>query len=117
MSLYFDVLKHIEDHGPVSAIEVLRALRKPGEPRIDGLIRQHKKHGRCHIGGWDTGKMCGLRKYTRALYVAGPGRDAPRPKPLTKADHNQRSYARLKGAASSVFALGVPIKQRKVVTL
>lgn len=55
----------------------------------------------------------GGRMYIRAVYRHGQGKTPPRPRPLTRTEHNRRYRARTAVvAAASVFTLSIPIGRR-----
>lgn len=65
-----------------------------------------------HICGWRRDEMGGIRLYPRALYAAGPGVNAPRPKPLGRQAYNRRAKEKMKRRVASVFQLGVFYEKR-----
>lgn len=58
------------------------------------------------VSGWRRDEDGG-RLYPRALYAAGPGKDAPKPEKLPKSEYNRRSKLKLKRQVASVWELGL----------
>lgn len=69
---------------PATTREVAAAI--PADRRHAGNYLRHLRDQQAvHIGKWTREGTNGRRAYLRALWVAGPGKDAKRPPPKTKA--------------------------------
>lgn len=88
----------VESVMPLSNVtKALTAMRRAAHPEF-----------RIHITAYVHDDGIG-RYYPRPVYAIGPGREPPRPKPLTHSERQRRSLARRKpvgGLVNSVFALG-----------
>ena len=103
------ILRLLQENGPLSAREIATELRLEATNRV-GAALQGSKNFHIHSYRRDSD---GGRLYPRALYAYGPGRNAPKPKPLTKVDYNKRSKAKMKHTVTSVWDLGIPVRERK----
>lgn len=108
---------------PLSIREMTEQLRRPGVPFevarsiVSNAVRQlHKGNqwgGAIHVAAWVREQRPGMSKdYPAQKFGYGPGTDAPKLKPLTMAEMNQRRRERQKVFVPSVFALGTPAHRR-----
>ena len=104
------ILEMLED-GPMTRAEICLNLGREKDviaSIVSRLARDTVKAGkRIHIKSyvWD---MEGEKRYPRAVYALGDGKDAPKPKPDTKANKS-RYWAkhRTKRTCNSVFNLAL----------
>jgi hypothetical protein len=103
------ILALIKENGPMSAREIAQELKLDTPNRVPAALQGSKEY---HIYSYRRDEDGG-RLYPRALYAYGPGRDAPKPKPLTKVDYNKRSKLKMKRTVTSVWDLGIPSRERR----
>lgn len=103
------VLNLLRENGPLSAREIAAELRLETPNRVTAALHGSKEF---HIHSYRRDEDGG-RLYPRALYAYGPGRDTPKPKPLTRVEYNKRSKAKMKRTVTSVWDLGIPSRDRK----
>lgn len=103
------VLSLIKENGPMSAREIAQELKLDTPNRVPAALHGSKDY---HIYSYRRDDDGG-RLYPRALYAYGPGRNAPKPKPLTRVDYNKRSKAKMKHTVTSVWDLGIPSRERR----
>lgn len=102
----------LRDVGPMTGSEIYRLTasmmtRANVTKALTEMRRAARPEGRVHITAYVHDDGIG-RYYPRAVYAIGPGREPPRPKPLTYGERNRRSAARRKpvtGLVNSVFDL------------
>jgi len=96
------VLDALEHYGPMTQADLTAHLglkRPPGGSLFQRLLKARPK--RIHIKGWPR-EHDGARRYPRALYAFGPGRDAPRPPPLPRTELARKRAQEAQAAMSSV---------------
>lgn len=103
------ILALIKDNGPMTAREIAQELKLDNPNRVSAALYGSKNY---HIYSYRRDEDGG-RLYPRALYAYGPGRNAPKPKPLTKVDYNKRSKSKMKHTVTSVWDLGIPSRERR----
>lgn len=98
------------EHGPMTARDLARDI-----DTAVGNIRATlaKYRDAWHVSGYRREVVDG-RLYPRALYRAGPGRNAAKPGPLSPTEYNRRHRARKRAVVSSVFALGTPVNTLRI---
>lgn len=77
-----NILKTLEKRGPLTMAELAEAICL-SHVQTTQYINHLKGQQMIHIGGWTRESVAGLRTFLRAQYKAGPGKDKPRPRPLT----------------------------------
>lgn len=104
-------LQLLQEAGPQTRAEICEELRicDGHATAMMRSLRQH--HCLVHISGWVYELGDGGRRYPRAQYAFGPGDDKPKPRVNRKAVR-QRYRARRKLRVTSVFDLGLSLKQR-----
>ena len=103
------ILSLLKENGPLTAREIATELKLPYINQVASAL------GDCpdfHISSYRRDEDGG-RLYPRALYAYGPGRNAPKPKPLTKVEYNKRNKAKMKRTVTSVWDLGIPSRDRR----
>ena len=103
------ILSLLKDNGPLTAREIATELKLTHINQVASAL------GDCpdfHIDSYRRDEDGG-RLYPRALYAYGPGRNASKPKPLTKVDYNKRSKLKMKRTVTSVWDLGIPSRERR----
>lgn len=103
------ILNLLKENGPLTAREIATELKLPYVNQVAAAL------GDCpnfHIYSYRRDEDGG-RLYPRALYAYGPGKNAPKPKPLTRVEYNKRSKLKIKRTVTSVWDLGVPSRNRK----
>lgn len=108
------LLELLQDAGPQPSVELARYF--PGSDRSEVSSALHQMHRsvaeqQVHIAGW-TRDADGAKRHLRALYAAGPGKDAPKPRPLTGRQRERAYRARRKlpaGVPNSVWQLGASL--------
>lgn len=99
--------------GPMTTRELAAELPGLEFNYIRAVVAEQRAHGRLHVKAWQREEEGG-RLYPRAVYAMGPGKDAPRPAPLTKAEQNARHRARKAVRVASVWDLGLAVDHRRV---
>lgn len=103
------ILSLLKDNGPLTAREIATELKLPYINQVAAAL------GDCpnfHIYSYRRDEDGG-RLYPRALYAYGPGKNAPKPKPLTRVEYNKRSKLKMKHTVTSVWELGIPSRERR----
>lgn len=104
-------LQLLEEVGPQTRTEICAELGLCESAGIKLVRRLHRGHCIIHISGWIYELGDGGRRYPRARYAFGPGKDRPKP-PIDRKAIYKRYRERCKMRVTSVFDLGLPIKQR-----
>ena len=110
-----NMLKALQDIGPMTCIEICRHLGLPKE-KVGAILSRLKEASpqvpqRVHIKAYVYDAE-GMRRYPRAVYTLGPGKHAKKPKSDIKA--NRRRYEdKKKRRVNSVWMLGMSRNQRK----
>lgn len=93
------ILQALETHGPLTIPELMDYV-----PAVHRTMRMYLDYMQdqqmVHIGGWTRQRVKGLRSIPRAKYVAGPGKNRPKPRPLTQVEARRRMYARAEDPAN-----------------
>jgi len=103
------ILSLLKENGPLTAREIAAELKLSYINQVTAAL------GDCpdfHIYSYRRDEDGG-RLYPRALYAYGPGKNAPKPKPLTKVEYNKRNKAKMKRTVTSVWDLGIPSRDRR----
>lgn len=96
-----DALEHVGPMTTADMREHLGLARDPG----GSLMSRLKSSGRVHVEEWRR-EHDGARRYPRAVWAFGPGRNAPKPPPIPRADL-ERKRLRCAQAAMSVSYPGI----------
>lgn len=111
----------IMEHGPMTRSELIAAgLVNSKEclgSTISGLIKVSGPLSpqRLHIVDWKH-DFPGARSYPRAVYALGPGPNKKKPKPKSGNARAMAYQKKAKSTVSSVFELGLHVKQRIELT-
>lgn len=84
----------LEKQGPQTRADVERKL--PQYRHAHRVLARMHDQGDVHIEAWQRGEHGQQRSYMRPIYAAGPGVDAKRPKPQTKAEASRVYRAKQK---------------------
>lgn len=108
-------LKYLVENGPATSSEVADVLGisyRHAAAAAFNLLRNNPRTGqRVHIVGWIFDHP-GQKRYPRAVFAAGPGKNVKKP-PIDYDARYKREYkARKSRHLSSVFTLAIPIKRR-----
>lgn len=106
------VTRLLEELGPMTAQDIARELGIRIET-ARGMCGKAKHAGQIRIVTWRRDEDSG-RLYPRAVYAAGSGKNAPKPKPLTRYDYNRRHRTRKRLAVASVWELAKPVDFRRI---
>lgn len=100
------VVAALAELGPLTRIEVCREVGL-GREFVSAVLSRLHRSGEAHVAGYVFDDESG-RRYPRAQYAIGPGKDAKRP-PRKAAEVNVRSQraTRARIQTSSVFNLGL----------
>lgn len=110
MTMVRTILDLLRDHGPMTWREIAEEIGN-GEIKYLGGVMQRYRGKLVHICGYRRDNDGG-RMYPRAIYKYGPGVDAKRPPPLTRAEYNKRFRSKIKQKYASVWQLAVPARNR-----
>lgn len=102
----------LERNGPMTRAELELELGPQASGGLQNLHRSKKK--RVFICTWRR-ESEGVRDYLRPVYALGSAPDAAKPPAYTTTESNRAWRKRHRGRVSSVFQLGVPVKQRQVL--
>ena len=102
----------LNEHGPMTAREIAEEMNISINA-VTAILRRKYINQRddWHIAGYRRDEDGG-RLYPRALYMAGPGVNSPKPKPLSHHEYNKRARSKTKRRVASVFQLGVYYEDR-----
>jgi len=100
----------LREHGPMTARDLARDIGTDVS-NIRATLSRHRSAW--HVSGYQRDVVDG-RLYPRAMYRAGPGRNATKPGPLSETEYNRRHRARKRLVVNSVFALGTPVNVMRV---
>lgn len=110
-ALSTEILRLLTDYGPMTRSEICMHIGRDKEEIascVSRLARDTPRAGkRIYVTDY-VFDMEGERRYPRAVYAIGSGKDKPRPKP-DPLEVKRRYWARRKGrlTANSVFHLGM----------
>lgn len=100
------VIAALGELGPLTRIEVCRELGL-GREFVSGVVSRLHRIGLVHISGYVLDDERGKR-YPRAQYALGPGRDAKKPaESASKCSSRSQKVRRIRIQTSSVFNLGL----------
>lgn len=100
----------LKEHGPMTARDLARDI---GTSVANIRATLSKYRPAWHVSGYRREVVDG-RLYPRAMYRAGPGRDAAAPGPLSDGEYNRRYRAHKRAVVNSVFALGTPVNIMRI---
>lgn len=115
-----DILSLLQEIGPMTRDEICKELNKTGN-QISGVItrlsRSSPRHEkRLHIHGWVMDAE-GARRYPRAIYAYGNGKDAKKPKSSRKeVARRANEKTRMIYTTNSVFNLGMTRRQFRALS-
>ena len=98
------------EHGPMTARDLAHEIGTDVS-NIRARLAAHPELW--HVSGYQREQVDG-RLYPRAMYRAGPGRDAAKPPPLSGTTYSRRYRARKRSTVNSVFALGTPVNDMRI---
>lgn len=104
----------LHDLGPMTATEMCEQLGM-GRKSFHALMRRMRLHGEAHIKKYVESDTS-TRTTPVALYAAGPGRDAPKPKAQSRIAVKRRYDEKVKSQnrTNSVFNLALPRHKYRV---
>lgn len=98
------------EHGPMTARDLARDI---GTDVRNIRATLSKYRSAWHVSGYAREVVDG-RLYPRAMYRAGPGRDAAKPGPLSNCEYDRRYRAHKRAVVNSIFALGTPVNNMRI---